>query len=126
MDDDEEDPLASNKQDKEKRKSKRQGNKPEKAEEAKETEESSTSKTDSGESDGVDKLISFDSSPTDEECGAETNKHLGNQDLLTGPLNGSDPNSPGFGDYTETKDNSDGKNIYRCKISDVENFGVLL
>lgn len=113
MDDEEEDPLGNNKQDqKEKRKSKRQAassSKPDRAEEAKETEESSTSKNDSGDSDSVDKLISFDSSPTDEEHGVEgeNSKQLGNQDFLTG-----DSNSPGFGDYTETKDSSDGKNFY--------------
>ena len=113
MDDEEEDPLGNNRQDqKEKRKSKRQAassSKPDRAEEAKESEESSTSKNDSGDSDCVDKLISFDSSPTDEEHGVEgeNSKQLGNQDFLTG-----DSNSPGFGDYTETKDSSDGKNFY--------------
>lgn len=116
VDEDDEDILEENSE-KDKKKNRKQ-----KTERAKEASENANEENNSKD-DSDDKLINFDSSPSEEEQKEISNFNLnkapnhqeniraGDADLLGGIT--PEENSPGFGDYTETKEQNEGNHTYR-------------
>eukprot|EP00111_Clytia_hemisphaerica_P000168 TCONS_00000402-protein len=101
--DDEEDDLANDQDNKSSNKENRRKKKTAKPEQAEEATEEKTSNDD----DGDDKLINFDSSPSEDvDQGVVPKPTERDADLLGASLD--QDSSPGFGDYTETKDNNEG------------------